>query len=140
MFKLTPKAKRIVAREWLVFMALVLLSPVPVNFVRWTHEGTGILLPESSDWFERVEKSADEEDAYRIEDYVEHPERLKLVPSVDEKTFYRDIPPRSFLDYLFHKLKHPSTYLDVLYVYPVYLLLCSLIWAVKTLKRTARPL
>ena len=86
--------------------------------------------------FERIKNLLDDEDAYRTEDYIYHPERLKFVPSADGKTFHRDIPPRSFLDYLIHKMKHPSTYLDVLYTYPIYLLLCSIIWAVKTLKRS----
>jgi len=135
MFNPTPKAKRAIAREWLVLLALILLSPVLVSFVRWTHEGTGILLPETPNVFDRIEKLPDDEDAYRTEDYIEHPERLKLVPSVDGKTHYRDVPPRSLPDYVFHKMKHPATYLDVLYVYPIYLLICSIIWAVRLLKR-----
>ena len=135
MLNLTPKTKRTVAREWLVLLALIVLSPVLVSFVHWTHEGTGILLPETSNVFERIENLPNDEDAYRTEDYIEHPERLKLVPSTDGKS-YREIPPRSFADRTLPQTKHPATYLDVLYIYPdIHSLICSIIWAVKLLKR-----
>lgn len=77
-----------------------------------------------------------DQDVYRVDDYIYHPENLKvnhLLTGPDK--VYLDVPRRSFADYLFRKVKQPSIYLDVLYVYPIYLLVCSIIWAVTMLKR-----
>lgn len=134
MFNITPNGKRAIAREWLILLALTILSPVPVSFIRWTHEGLGMFLTDDSDWFARVQQSAKYEDAYRTEHFIAHPERLEFVRAGDGN-LHRLIDRRSFADYLFHKMKHPATYLDVLYVYPIYLLICSIIWAVRLLKR-----
>jgi hypothetical protein len=134
MLNVPPRLKRTVAREWLVFLALIIVSPALVNLVHWKNQPVALLLPEHSNIFDRLEQSADD-DAYRTEDYVEHPERLERAMSEDGTSAYRSIPRRFFPDYLAHKMKHPSAYLNVLYVYPIYLLLCSIIWAVKMLKR-----
>lgn len=147
------KFKRLIAREWLIFLIFFLLTPSVVAVYKWISapKTTTDESPESSSLYDHF--IPDDQIPILREKLIKQlkltgpkpPENFELVPPQDlpdmlviEQAKQRGIltyAKRPLWNYLVDSTMNLDNYLAIIFTYPLFLLIRSIIWSIRTVRR-----
>ena len=139
---MSPKVKKIIAREWLIFLVVLLVSPLIVGTYTW-RQASKFGFSEDLDHAFYYELSREEALA-ELRKIAQELHAAGLIPEVGEPEakpgLGHPVPPmykkRPLSVYLYNNVLDPFAFVTaVIFVYPIFLFLRSIVWSVRTLRR-----
>jgi len=122
------RLKTIVAREWLIFVLFFFLSPAVLAVYKWMGAPPVISSALKGETAEERLENAPDNLLYDLVPVDKKPDpRHEMVLLQYEK--------RSLWAYFTDSVKKPGRYLAIIFTYPPFLLLRSILWSLRTVRR-----